>query len=79
LPDQPDGWVCTFFYDEAEPLNSVFLCNRIKDPSIAKEFRVSDPDFKNAHCMDLNTFKDYSGYVFKIQEELLQCRNGGVK
>jgi hypothetical protein len=76
MPEHPDGWSCTFFHDDADPKNSIFICNRISNPSEAKEFRMDDPDFKNAHCMDLKSFNDYSGYVFRLRSELYNCKVG---
>jgi hypothetical protein len=74
LPDQPDGWSCSFFYDKINPLSSVFLCNRIEDVSIQKEFPIQDPLVFGAKCMDLDTFAAYSDYVYKLRKEVIQCR-----
>jgi hypothetical protein len=77
LPDQPDGWSCLFAFDKQNPEKSSFICSRIKSPKDTKEFPISDPFMDEAHCMDWNTFKDYERYVFKLRQELLNCRNGG--
>lgn len=75
LPDQPDGWSCSFFYDNINPSESSFLCNRIRNPSEAKEFKISDPFIQGAKAMDLESFRAYSNYVFQIRKELIECQN----
>lgn len=77
LLGQPDGWSCSFFYDSVNPLKSVFLCNRIQNPKTKKEFPINDPFMQGAKCMDLGTFKAYSDYVFQLEQDLIQCNNGG--
>ena len=74
FPDQPDGWSCSFFYNKEIPTESSFLCNRIRKPEISKEFKISDPFINGAKAMDIESFRAYSGYVFKLRDELIQCR-----
>lgn len=74
LPDQPDGWSCAFFYNKEDPVNSSFLCNRIRNPEIAKEFLISDPFIFGAKAMDIESFQAYSNYVFKLRAEVIECR-----
>jgi hypothetical protein len=76
LPDQPDGWSCLFFYDSGNPAHSSFMCNRIKHPEVSQEFNLDDPTMGGAHCMDIKTFKAYSDYVFKLREDLINCKSG---
>jgi hypothetical protein len=76
MPEHPDGWSCIFFRDEANLNNSIFICNRLNNPSETKNFRMDDPEFKNAHCMDLKSFQDYSMYVYRLKTELISCGLG---
>jgi hypothetical protein len=65
-----------FFYDEGNPAHSSFICNSIRDPSTTKELLVSDPEMGDAHCMDLDSFRAYSEYVFKLRNALIGCKAG---
>lgn len=71
LPDQPDGWLCSLYYD---PAGSSLLCNRIKNPEDYMEIPVSDQAAHGAKCMPLETFERYTSYVFDLRKELIRCR-----
>ncbi len=78
LPKHPQGWSCTLSYNHGTPGDSVFVCNEIVAPNTSKTFPIGDPMFKNAHCMDLKSFRAYSEYVFKLRDRLIACELSGL-
>jgi len=74
LSDQPDGESCSFWFNKGNPTDSWFVCNRIKDPSIKTEYRIDDPHVYGLKGMPIDSFKVYQEYVFKLREEIIQCR-----
>lgn len=74
MPDKPNGWSCTLAYSQDDPAKSVYICNRMENPDESAKFLIHDPAFKNAHCMDLESFRGYTDYVFKLRNELMECR-----